>query len=616
MPRNCDIVMKGGITSGIVYPAAVVEIAKDFVFKNVGGTSAGAIAAALTAAAERRRARDGSTAGFDRVGAIPDWLSQDSRLFKLFVPNASTKSLFRTFVGLLGRPRFQPAFVAKWLGLVWAYPLASALGAVAGVTFLVAVIRTYASTATWLWVYAIVAALFTIFAGITAAVGIALARDALRRLRGNAYGMVTGVDDADRTSELALCTWLAKELELTAGLEPGSAPLTFGMLWDAQHDPAGPGIADMPPQPDVNLEMITTNATWGRPYNFPVTTHQFFFDPDEMRSFFPDHVVAWMKQRSRAPRDAKEAAHFAAFAPRLALPVMGDLPVIVATRMSLAFPILLSAVPLWAADFTLAPRADGLFELERCWFTDGGISSNFPITLFDSPLPRWPTFAINLAPFPPGHPQQSDEANNVHMIARNADGRLPTFSRFTELPGFLSAIFNAMQNWNDNTQSMLPGYRDRVVTVYLSDQEGGLNLDMPADVLQRLKLRGAAAGALIAGRYKTPSLLPPVPGGMDWENHRWLRYRSAMGALKAHLASFARAARQPEAPDVTYDALVTATAGTPTVHYDLDPAVRSTVSALTDRIAATGDDLGALTALDKDLPVPVPPLAMRSTLKS
>ncbi|HZX67238.1 MAG TPA: patatin-like phospholipase family protein, partial [Candidatus Elarobacter sp.] len=66
MARNCDIVMKGGITSGVVYPAAVVEISKKFVFKNIGGTSAGAIAAALTAAAERRRARDGTTVGFDR----------------------------------------------------------------------------------------------------------------------------------------------------------------------------------------------------------------------------------------------------------------------------------------------------------------------------------------------------------------------------------------------------------------------------------------------------------------------------------------------------------------------------------------------------------------------
>ena len=33
--RLCDIVMKGGITSGIVYPAAVREIAKAFNFKNM-----------------------------------------------------------------------------------------------------------------------------------------------------------------------------------------------------------------------------------------------------------------------------------------------------------------------------------------------------------------------------------------------------------------------------------------------------------------------------------------------------------------------------------------------------------------------------------------------------
>ncbi len=59
-----------------MYPAAVVEIAKSFIFKNVGGTSAGAIAA-LTAAAERRRAADGSTAGFDRLGTVPDWLATD-----------------------------------------------------------------------------------------------------------------------------------------------------------------------------------------------------------------------------------------------------------------------------------------------------------------------------------------------------------------------------------------------------------------------------------------------------------------------------------------------------------------------------------------------------------
>ena len=59
--RFCDIVMKGGITSGVVYPKALSELAKEFRFKNIGGTSAGAIAAAAAAAAEcgRRSGHDG-----------------------------------------------------------------------------------------------------------------------------------------------------------------------------------------------------------------------------------------------------------------------------------------------------------------------------------------------------------------------------------------------------------------------------------------------------------------------------------------------------------------------------------------------------------------------------
>ena len=44
--RTCDIVMKGGITSGVVYPHAICELAKTYRFVQVGGTSAGAIAAA------------------------------------------------------------------------------------------------------------------------------------------------------------------------------------------------------------------------------------------------------------------------------------------------------------------------------------------------------------------------------------------------------------------------------------------------------------------------------------------------------------------------------------------------------------------------------------------
>nr|WDS96478.1 hypothetical protein VW1_00050 [Enterobacter sp.] len=41
-PQECDLVMKGGITSGVVYPLAIVEIAKAFRLRSIGGTSAGA----------------------------------------------------------------------------------------------------------------------------------------------------------------------------------------------------------------------------------------------------------------------------------------------------------------------------------------------------------------------------------------------------------------------------------------------------------------------------------------------------------------------------------------------------------------------------------------------
>ncbi len=617
MARKCDIVMKGGITSGVVYPAAVVEIAKKFTFCNVGGTSAGAIAAALTAAAERRRARDGTTAGFDRIGAIPEWLANENRLFRLFVPNAGTRSLFRTIVSLFGRPLFQPALLAKLCGLIWAFPIASVLGAVCGVAFLVTVIRTTGITVPWLFWLAILLASVTVFAGTALAVGIALCRDVLRRLPANFYGLVTGIDDADRASELALCTWLASELELTAGLDSGKVPLSFGMLWDAKRDPMLPGLDKMPEQPDVNLEMIATCATWGRPYTFPVTVESFFFDPAELRRFFPDYIVEWMVERKRAPRDDREAAHFKSYEPRLPLPLSGDLPVLFVTRMSLAFPVLLSAVPLWAPDYT-RPLAKGANPtLERCWFTDGGISSNFPVTLFDSPLPRWPTFAINLASFPPWRARDpDDESKNVYMPANNSAARLLPFIPFTGMLGFLSAIGNAMQNWNDNTQSVLPGYRDRIVTVFLDSDEGGLNLDMPPDILARLRARGAAAGALIAGRFEAPSVLGPETNAMNWENHRWLRFRSTMGALRDYLTHFKTAMTEPELPDVSYDALILATDGLPTKHYPVEPAERTAVSQVTQELTKDGTTIESMPGVDNELPKPSARLVVRGSQQS
>jgi len=51
--------MEGGITSGIVYPPAALKLKEKYTFRNIGGTSAGAIAAAGIAAAEFNRDNGG-----------------------------------------------------------------------------------------------------------------------------------------------------------------------------------------------------------------------------------------------------------------------------------------------------------------------------------------------------------------------------------------------------------------------------------------------------------------------------------------------------------------------------------------------------------------------------
>lgn len=86
----CDVVMKGGIASGVVYPLAIVELAKRFRFASVGGTSAGAHAAAAAAAAEYGRHVPGN--GFARLALAPAEIAKQDLSF--LQPNAAVKPLF------------------------------------------------------------------------------------------------------------------------------------------------------------------------------------------------------------------------------------------------------------------------------------------------------------------------------------------------------------------------------------------------------------------------------------------------------------------------------------------------------------------------------------------
>ncbi|MCW5621501.1 MAG: patatin-like phospholipase family protein, partial [Burkholderiales bacterium] len=226
------------------------------------------------------------------------------------------------------------------------------------------------------------------------------------------------------------------------------------------------------------------------------------------------------------------------------LPENHLLPVVVAVRMSLSFPVLLSAVPMYAVDFSRKSnqRSNGdsgfAYTATRVWFSDGGISSNMPLHFFDAPLPSHPTFAINLkVPHPDyqirkGAPA-SEQPGRVYLPIKNAGG---TQRHWTEpddahplsgLRGFLKGIVGTMQSWRDEIQFPYPGYRDRIVQISQLEDEGGLNLNMPVENIDALSDAGRWAGRKLIARFHPEG----KPGG-GWEKHQEVRVRSFLGLLE------------------------------------------------------------------------------------
>ena len=115
--------------------------------------------------------------------------------------------------------------------------------------------------------------------------------------------------------------------------------------------------------------------------------------------------------------DAAAASH----QPRLRrLPGAYDLPVIVATRLSLSFPLLISAIPIWIVE-----HRSGTVSFRKQWFTDGGFCSNFPVHLFDQALPSHPTFAINLGTMGRDWQPSPIQRENLKFVKTNSDRSEP-----------------------------------------------------------------------------------------------------------------------------------------------------------------------------------------------
>lgn len=633
--RNCDVVMKGGITSGVVYPLAVCELATEFRFRNVGGTSAGAIAAAASAAAEYGRLAEESNGsrrpgqGFAGLAAMQQWLAEDSNLTDLFQPNKSTAGIFDLLLAFIAKPQGWDGKLTKWVLVLWQL-LRVGLSGVAGLVVLATVLPglsvlvalEWAPGELWLsgavllvgtvaflvgllqlfrnriesaglalvvwaglmwWMYQVFDVAWGHWAasvgwlltagGVVLGLLVSIAATTVKALPDNNFGLTTGSPEQRPGRPVPMSDWLSGQINSLAGRDGDGRPLTFGDLWAGPRDnaPAAEEWTEIACAPAINLEMLTTCLSEGRPYRMPRDFRSaYYFRPTELKRYLPDHVVEYLCANPSPAEDEEEEARRERIRTEFgmyALPEARNLPVILATRMSLSFPGLISAVPLYAVDYSYRVEtpdpvgdqtdaraaANATLVPERTWFSDGGISSNFPVSFFDQLLPRWPTFGINLRKFHPAHPKMTEppvnEACHVYLPRDNNEGILAWRTRFPRrglgaIFGFASSILDTMQNWADNNHLQVPGFRDRIAHVSHDGSEGGMNLSMPQETLNALSERGRLAGARLARYYTTEPVEgeptdcvrdesdPPGPRTVSWSNHRWVRLRTTLAVLE------------------------------------------------------------------------------------
>lgn len=612
----CDLVMKGGITSGVVYPRLIARLAEKYQFRNVGGTSAGAIAAAACAAAEYGR-QHGSPESFERLRELPKELQESigtppaSRLFHLFQPALSLRRHFSVLMSMLNLAPLQAAgaalrkgienfpagavvgllvalllvlpvvsfaapgmsaaglllvsvaIVAGWGFLAWAgfgglgkagvwkvvAWAAAAVAATAGLVFVF-------GGAEWNWRFAfsIGGLLAALVLSIVVVVTVTLANFAMTLIsgvHGNCYGICSGrTTETGPDAQDGLTNWLTRYLNELAGKEPDGAVLTFGDLWG--NDGANR---------DLNLEVMTTAVSQQMCFSIPFRegSPHFYYDEQAWETLFPPAVMKALKEAPRGAAAAGEAHHGADEAPLQVvdaagkplrrLPASRHLPVVVAVRMSLSFPVLLSAIPLHAIDWSLKAneaareaargqsagsggRAPALVQATRVWFSDGGIASNMPLHFFDSALPGHPTFAVNLKKPHPDYP--IEQGGRIYLPDSNRGGRLrywpaPNDARpLGGLVGFLQSIIKTMQNWRDEIQFPYPGYRDRIVQISQRDDEGGLNLNMPEENIRALSEAGELAADALIARFHPAG----TQGGKGWRNHEEVRLTTFLGIFE------------------------------------------------------------------------------------
>ncbi len=576
---ECDIVMAGGTTSGVVFPAAMVHLSGKYRFRGIGGTSAGAIAAAAVAAAEYGRAK-GSSNSFGTI--TKSFASLGGQLIPLFQPQPGTRRLFGLAVHIIEAKTGTRSGFGAIAKISLAFMRAYWFAVLATVLLYLAVILVCVGLE-WLTPFAnwtrgeILGALLLAIVLSLAAVASVFYFD-MNRLKSLKFGMCPGKTQPGYT-RMALMDWLHELIQTAAGMGKDDPPLTFGHLKGDRDDG----------DPQIDLRMMTTNLSLGIGYALPsLGEGRYFFKPEELSELLPESVLRHMNPQTFATDRGNGLVIKHNGVSLCNLPMGDAMPILLAVRMSLSFPILFTAIPLYKAELVeqgaLTDTSDGgvtawlkakaawlsqlanrnrplpdkdevytegvlissgpvstgqnsnrMCTLRRVWFSDGGITSNFPVRFFDSLIPTRPTFGLSLDDREDaGDPGEAvPHAPPVFLPMPKESNRTYEIRSISSLPGFLMAAVNTAREWQDRKQARIPGWQERIARLYLTRGEGGLNLGMATDVVRGLNARGLRAAKLLTGAPENHDEF-----AFDFQEHQWRRFLLAHRVMTDMLVGF------------------------------------------------------------------------------
>jgi hypothetical protein len=134
--------------------------------------------------------------------------------------------------------------------------------------------------------------------------------------------------------------------------------------------------------------------------------------------------------------------------------------------------------------------------------------------------------------------REAASPGNDGRVRLNMDPRKGQWIPIKQIDGvgaFASSVVYAAKDWQDQLQSTLSGYRERIAHVYLTESEGGLNLAMAKETIDKLVDYGRRASDLLAGKRNAEGDVEPF----DFDEHRWRRFLVAFAALEEAIGNAA-----------------------------------------------------------------------------